>query len=50
MFSKRILFLKAALENNSQINTFAIPYEEEQVFDGLNKRKYVETGYGLPTS
>ena len=32
LFLKRLLFLKASLDNETQFNSFAVPFEEEQAF------------------
>ena len=32
LFLKRLLFLKASLDNETQFNSFAVPFEEEKAF------------------
>jgi len=32
MFLKRLLFLKASLDNETQFNSFAVPFEEDRAF------------------
>lgn len=36
LFLKRLLFLKASLDNETQINTFAVPFEEDKAFRAAN--------------
>ena len=33
LFLKRLLFLKAALDNDQSVSNFAVPYEEDKAFD-----------------
>lgn len=36
LFLKRLLFLKASLDNETQFNSFAVPFEEEKAFKEQN--------------
>jgi hypothetical protein len=47
LFLKRLLFLKASIDNESTLNTFSVPFEQEKMRDVATESKLMIKNEGV---